>query len=104
LKRVVWAAGGATLLLVVFGVLIASTLPDGLSRVAEKLGFAARGAAAVSGSPFAGYRTRYFESRWAAQASAGLVGVVLLYGFGLLFGKAVRRKRTPGPRRPGAGP
>lgn len=93
MKRLLWAVGGATLALVVLGVLAASSFPDGLEHVAEKLGFATRGTAVLTGSPFADYETRFFHSRWAARASAGLVGVVLLYGFGLLLGRTLKRKK-----------
>ncbi len=101
MKRVVWAIAGATLLLVLAGVWISSAFPDGLERVAANLGFIARQAPAGTGSPFANYETRYFRSRWAAQVSAGLVGVLLLYGFGVLFGKLLRRKRHDASRHAG---
>ena len=92
MKRLVWGIAGATLLLVLVGVWVSSAFPDGLKRVAAALGFASRESAAGSGSPFANYETRYFHSRWAAQVTAGLVGVLLLYGFGVLFGKLLKRK------------
>ena len=93
MKRLVFVVGGATLALVLLGVLIASSFPDGLERVAESLGFASRSSAVLEGSPFAEYETRFFRSGWAAQASAGLVGVGLLYAFGVLFGRTLKRKK-----------
>lgn len=91
MKRLLAAVGAAAALLVLAGVLVTSSFPDGLERVAEGLGFSTKGTPLLQG-PFAGYETRFFRSRWVAQASAGLVGVVLLYGFGLLFGRALKRK------------
>ena len=93
MKRALTTIGGATLLLVFGGVAIRSTSPDGLEHVAERLGFAGRDSAMLSGSPLADYQTRWLGSSWASQASAGLVGVVLLYGFGLLLGRLVKRKK-----------
>ena len=94
MKRVVGLTAVVTLLLVTLGVLVSSAFPDGLERVAEKLGFASRSSTVGLQSPFANYETRYFRSRRAAQASAGLVGAALLYGFGVLLGKSVRRRRN----------
>ena len=92
MRRVVWGIAGTTVLLVLAGVWISSAFPDGLERVAASLGFASRESAAGPGSPFAHYETRFLHSHWAAQVTAGLVGVLLLYGFGVLFGKLLKRK------------
>lgn len=92
-KRLVWAVGGTTLLLALVGAIVASTAPDGLERVAERLGFASRGAATVTGSPFADYQARFVHSPWLAPAAAGLLGVMLLYGFGVLFRRALQRRK-----------
>ena len=93
MKRPLWAIAAVTLGLVLFGVLLASAFPDGLARVAGDLGFAGRESQITGGSPFAGYETRFFHSRWAAQASAGIVGIVILYGFGVLFGRTLKRHK-----------
>jgi hypothetical protein len=61
---------------------VASSAPDGLERVADELGFAVRNAASIVASPFADY-----------PVGSGLVGVALLYGFGVLFGRMLRGKR-----------
>ena len=90
MKRPIWPIVAATVALVLLGVLVASAFPDALERVAEELGFASRAGTLWSGSPFADYETRGVGWKWAAQASAGLVGIVLIYGFGLLFGKAIK--------------
>jgi hypothetical protein len=91
MKKIAIFFGALTLVLVLFGVLIASSLPDGLEHVAESLGFADR-AGDGAWSPFADYETRFFGSEWWAQASAGLLGVAIMYGFGLLLGRFVRRR------------
>ena len=93
MSRLLHALGTFTLLLVLSGVLLSSAFPDGLGRVARSLGFASRGSALLQGSPFAGYQSLFFHSPWAARASAGVVGIVLLYGFGVLFGRALRRRQ-----------
>ena len=93
MKRLAWIVGGAAVLLACLGGWIASTAPDGLERVAQSLGFATRSTPVVTGSPLADYEARFVHERRAAQAAAGLVGVALLYGFGVLFGRALRRKR-----------
>lgn len=79
MRRAAWVVGIAALLLACVAGWVASTAPDGLQRVAESLGFASRGTTAAS------YQTRLVP--------AGLVGVVLLYGFGVLFGRTLKRKK-----------
>lgn len=92
MKRVVLIFGCLTLALIVFGVLVASSLPDGLEHVAETLGFSSRAEDGEPWSPFADYETRFFDSSWLAQASAGLLGVLLMYGFGVLLGRWIPKK------------
>ena len=99
MKRLVIVIVVFTALLIAAGTALSSRYPDGLERVAATLGFASRGAVGV-GSPFANYETRFFHSRWPAQASAGLLGVVLVYGFGVLFGRSLKRRKHA-PRNPG---
>ncbi|SRR5579884_2506398 len=101
MRRLALVLGFATLGVVALGVLISSRFPDGLERVAAGLGFASRIRNAGLTSPFANYETRFFHSRWPAQASAGLVGAALLYGFGVLFGRTLKRKRQNAPRNTG---
>jgi hypothetical protein len=93
MKRLERRIGAAALAVVLLGVLVASAFPDGLERVAADLGFASREGAVLEGSPFAGYETRFFPSGWAAQASAGLAGMAILYGFGVLLGRTLKRKK-----------
>ena len=93
MKRIILFLGALTLALVVLGVLVASSLPDGLESVAELLGFSNRAAEGEPWSPFADYGFRLIESSWPAQVVAGLFGVALMYGFGVLYGRIVRRGR-----------
>jgi len=92
MRRVAVAIAVATLVLITLGVLASSTLPGGLERVAAALGFASRNARAAPASPFANYETRWIHSRWAAQASAGLLGASLVYAAGALFGRSLKRR------------
>ena len=93
MKPVILFLGGLTLALVLLGVLVASSSPDGLEAVAESLGFSDRAVEAEPYSPFADYEFRLIHSSWPAQVAAGLLGVGLMYGFGVLFGRLVRRGR-----------
>ena len=85
MRRATWVLSITALLLGCVAGWVASTAPDGLEHVAESLGFASRGQAVGPSSPFADYQTRLVP--------AGLVGVVLLYGFGVLFGRTLKRKK-----------
>ncbi len=93
MKRLVLGVAVATLLLVIAAALASSTFPDGLERVAAMLGFGSRSSTARPASPLANYETRYFRSRWAAQITAGLLGAALVWAFGVLFGRTLKRKR-----------
>lgn len=77
----------------------ASPWPDGLERVAGRLGFEHR-AAGVSAvpSPWADYRLGGIESAAMATALAGAIGTVIV--FGLAF--ALARALVPGTSRPRA--
>ena len=81
-----------TLALVLLGVLVASVFPDGLERVAENLGFASRAEPGDTWSPFAGYEAAFLEQSWPARVTAGLFGVGLLYAFGALLGRTLKKK------------
>jgi cobalt/nickel transport system permease protein len=64
----------------------ASTWPDGLDRVSEKLGFAERAVAPIK-SPLADYKVPGFHSLAVATALAGLIGTVVVFLLSLLFAK-----------------
>ncbi len=65
--------------LVLFGVPLASTRPDGLERVAEALGFASRAATPPSSVPLADYRAVFLGSGTAATWAAAGVGVLVVF-------------------------
>jgi cobalt/nickel transport system permease protein len=83
----------AAILLVVIGVLFASSRPDGLEKLAETIGIASR-AKPVVPSPLADYEAGFLQSAWLRKAFAGLIGVGLIYGACALFGRIVGRQRS----------
>jgi hypothetical protein len=80
-----------TAALVLLGVFVASSLPDGLEHAAENLGFAGR-ADGVAWSPFADYEAAFVKGSWLAQVTAGIVGVGLMWAFGALLGRTLKKK------------
>ncbi len=81
---------------------VASSHPDGLERVAGRLGFAARANAAVNG-PFADYQGPFLRSPAGRNMVAGLIGAgtCFLVAFGIGKYAARRAKRAePGSARP----
>lgn len=81
-----------TAALVLLGVFVASSLPDGVEHVAETLGFAGHASQGAAWSPFAGYGAAFVEGSWLAQATAGIVGVGLIWGFGALLARTLKKK------------
>lgn len=69
---------------------LASSLPDGLEKVAESLGFAER-ATAKFAAPIADYLTPGISTATAATAIAGLIGVLVVF---LLLGLLTRWQMT----------
>lgn len=82
----------ATAVLVVLGVLVASSMPDGLEHVAEALGFAGHAEDVAAWSPFSDYEATFLGNSWLAQVAAGVVGVALLWGFGVLLGSSLKKR------------
>lgn len=80
-------------LLAVAGVLVASQAPDGLERLAQQLGIAGQTRALVP-APLTDYETPWFSSTWLRKASAGVLGLGLIYGACLLVGRLVSRQRS----------
>ena len=71
---------------------LASTAPDGLNRVAERQGFAARGV--QDRAPAGGYALPGVHDRRLAKALAGLAGCAIVF----VLGAAVVRRRPAGAR------
>ena len=81
------------LLLAAVGVLYASSAPDGLEAMAERLGIASQ-ARALLATPMADYETAFFDSSWMRKASAGLAGLAIVYLLCAVLGKWVSRHRS----------
>jgi hypothetical protein len=78
----VMALGTVTVAMV--GILIASRLPDGLEHLALRLGIPFGGGVPFE-SPLRDYQLQSFGATWFSRASAGLLGLVLIY-FVCVFG------------------
>ena len=82
------ALATAAVLLAVVGVWFASTHPDGLQKLAHDIGIAPQAHAAIA-APLADYQLSFVRSPWLRKASAGMFGLVLIYGVCALFGRLV---------------
>jgi len=72
--------------------LFASTDPDGLERVAEDFGFISHAEGKeVMESPLPDYVVPGIENEALAASLAGVLGTLMVFGFALLLGKALRR-------------
>lgn len=89
---VLGALGAAAVLLAVVGVLVASTNPDGLEKLAMDIGLASHAKAMVA-TPLADYEVDFLHSAWMRKAAAGMTGLVLIYGVCAVIGRVVDRKR-----------
>ncbi len=85
--------GMLAVLLAVGMVGVASEAPDVLESLAQRAGISERARALVA-APLAEYRLSWAPSSWWSQAAAGLAGVALLYGVGVLLRRAVVRRRS----------
>jgi cobalt/nickel transport system permease protein len=74
------------------GVMVGSKLPDGLERLALRLGvpFAAN---PLVPSPFSDYHVHGLGVNWASRASAGLVGLLCIYAVCGIGGRLLARAR-----------
>lgn len=88
-----WTIAAVALFLALVGVLFASASPDGLERLAQSLGISSQ-ARALLATPLADYQIAVFRSSWLRKASAGLAGLLLIYGICVLFGRLVSRRRS----------
>lgn len=93
-----WRAGAAlvalaAVLLAAVGAMFASAHPDGLEKLAGNVGISGQARALIS-TPLAEYEWASLSSPWLRKASAGLAGLALIYGACLVFGRAVRKRRS----------
>jgi cobalt/nickel transport system permease protein len=90
-NRALVALGGAAALLVAVGFLIASTQPDGILRLGSQLGIVSN---PVFHAPLADYAAPFLQSTWLQKAAAGLMGLLLIYGLCVIFGRVIARRRS----------
>jgi hypothetical protein len=82
---------------------LASSSPDGLNRVAEDQGFADDADDhALDDSPLSGYEVRGVEDERLSKGLAGVIGVAITFGVGMLLFGALRVKRTRAEERQAA--
>lgn len=82
---------GASIVLAAVGVLIASSLPDGLEALAGQAGFAER-AKTLLATPFADYQAAFVQADWLRKTVAGLAGLTLIYGLCTVLGRWISRR------------
>jgi cobalt/nickel transport system permease protein len=81
----------AAVLLAAGGVLVASTAPDGIQKLALQAGVASRARTLVS-TPFSGYETAFLPAGWPRKTGAGLAGIALIYALCAGIGRAARKR------------
>lgn len=91
-KSVLPAMGMAALFLASIGVLVASSLPDGLEHLAKALGMPF-GAQPLLHSPLSNYEIHALGTNWLSRAGAGLAGLILIYVICALGGHLLGRGR-----------
>ncbi len=91
-RRIALAGLAAAALLIIMAAPFASSLPDGLERMASKVGLAPKlDRKSVRASPLAGYR---FGGRGGVYAViAGLIGVGLTFGAAFGLGMILRKRK-----------
>jgi cobalt/nickel transport system permease protein len=70
--------GIAAIVLACGGFLIASSYPDGLTRLGSELGIGERAAALIS-TPLADYQAAFFAAEWARRVVAGISGLAAAF-------------------------
>lgn len=76
--RAMGAIAMASLALVTAGVMVASTLPDGIEQLAKKLQIHFS-AGPLFHSPLRDYQIQMLGASWLSRVSAGLIGLLLIY-------------------------
>jgi cobalt/nickel transport system permease protein len=89
--RILVVLSAVAVILGVTGFVLASSAPDGIQRLALQLGLTTK-----SGfhGPFADYTVNYFASPWLRRASAGLAGLLVIYGICAAVSKFIARQRS----------
>jgi len=101
MKKAVWKfvllGLGLSLLLAIFISPYASSSPDGLEKVAEDHGFLSKAEdrePTWTHSPVPDYAVPGVESESAATGLAGLVGTLIVFGFALVIGLVIHRRKA----------
>lgn len=87
------------ILLIVGGVLVASTFPDPIAGLAAQFGLEGQHGPAWFHAPLADYQWAGvdrlgIENDWLRKVSAGLAGVILILGLGTVAGRLLSRQRS----------
>jgi cobalt/nickel transport system permease protein len=85
--------GLVAVLLGTVGVLLASTSPDGITRLGEQTGVSSR-IRTLLHTPLTNYHAAFLQSDTGGKIVAGLVGIALVYAACVLVGRAVVRRRS----------
>lgn len=95
---------GLTVVLCAAGFYVASAAPDGLERIAIRLGFAHRERAALSG-PLADYQLPWLASPALRKIVAALLGALVCFLALLGWGRySARKSKVPSPKSKAARP
>jgi cobalt/nickel transport system permease protein len=90
--KVVPVAAAASALLAAAGVLIASTLPDGVQRLLQKFGMPLN-VHPIFHSPLSDYQIQALGTGWFSRAGAGLLGLAFVYALCAVGGYLLIRAR-----------
>lgn len=89
--RALSVLGAVALALGVAGFLWTSTSPDGIQRLGLQLGLTAK---TGFQAPLADYSAGHFQSAWLRRATAGLAGLLIVYGLCVSAAKMIGRHRS----------
>lgn len=92
IRRIGSAIAVLSLLLTSFGILLASNAPDGIERLALKLGIPWNSQPVLQ-SPLANYELRALGATWLSKAGAGLLGLMAIYTVCVLGSHVLTRAR-----------
>jgi hypothetical protein len=87
------ALAAAAVLLGSLGALAASSLPDGLESLAERIGIAGR-ARTLFETPLLDYELQWVQAGWLRKTAAGLAGLAAIYGVCVALARLIRRRRS----------
>ena len=95
--RFLLAGLSVSLLIAFFLSPFASSLPDGLEKVLEKLlpGEPVEEVAPPVSAPLADYTVPGVRKDWLSTGLAGLVGAIIVFAVAFLMAKALARRRSP---------